>query len=369
MDKINIEKGFEFTKDDLLSLGIYELRELGRDVGVCSPTTLKKESLADAILSVIYGETPARKVGKGRGRPTRRSEKPSRLFLDLIDKSNSPRCETNIIGEDAETCFTARVASFGREYQDDEDAGVGVVSSGIICEEEDGFFVRKYKFVKSDTDLKIDDSLVQAYKIKDSDVVEYFSTAGTEVTEIIKINGFNTFLKSENVNKIINEKSKELLEDVDVSMGESNLIVSNGEQKTLLFNKFSDKLLEKGYFIIKLNLTSLSSIGKNVFTDRYIEYFINSICDEYETVAIVEQAMEGAKTLCATKEKVVLLVDDICWLKTAVDSYPKSVYGTLIHKFAGLTKNNINATIIGFAVKGSEKIQELESVFDNKIEI
>ena len=89
IDKDLLENNM-FTRDDLLSQGIYELRKLGREVGVPSPTTLKKEQLVEAILAVIYGEKPKRNVGKGRGRPVREGNKPCKLFLNLIDEVKEP---------------------------------------------------------------------------------------------------------------------------------------------------------------------------------------------------------------------------------------------------------------------------------------
>ncbi len=90
MAEDNKMNDFPYTKDELLCLGIYELRDLGRDIGVPSPTTLKKEPLVDAILAIIYGEAPKRKIGKGRGRPARNKPKPARNLIDLVNKVTNP---------------------------------------------------------------------------------------------------------------------------------------------------------------------------------------------------------------------------------------------------------------------------------------
>ena len=51
-----------YTRDNLDKLGIYELRTLAREVGVYSPTTLKKNELMDQILNIVSGkEKPDRK--------------------------------------------------------------------------------------------------------------------------------------------------------------------------------------------------------------------------------------------------------------------------------------------------------------------
>ena len=58
-----------YTRDNLDKLGIYELRTLAREVGVYSPTTLKKNELMDQILNIVSGkEKPYVNLEK-RGRP------------------------------------------------------------------------------------------------------------------------------------------------------------------------------------------------------------------------------------------------------------------------------------------------------------
>lgn len=62
----------EYSKEALQNLGIYELRNIARQVGVYSPTTLKKELLIEKVLSVIEGtESPYVRVNK-QGRPAKR---------------------------------------------------------------------------------------------------------------------------------------------------------------------------------------------------------------------------------------------------------------------------------------------------------
>lgn len=49
MEKINVEK--------LQELGIFEIRNLAREVGVHLPTTLKKQELIDKIMNILAGKT------------------------------------------------------------------------------------------------------------------------------------------------------------------------------------------------------------------------------------------------------------------------------------------------------------------------
>ena len=370
MADINLENGFAFTRDDLLNLGIYELRDLGRDVGVCSPTTLKKENLIDAILGVVYGEIPKRKAGKGRGRPTRRMERPSNIFLGLVDRSNSPRCETNILfGKDEEEfCLSAQVASFAKEYLDDEDDGVAIVSEGIVCEEEGSYFVRKYKFVPSETDIKISEEIIKQHNLRDNDVVEYFSSTGKEVTDVLKINGSATGAKIQLKESNIKENYTEQIDNVNFVMNSDNLVFTSKEDLST-FDKIGEKLCSKGYVVVKIHYGKVSSIGKNIFNKGQMEYFVNTIGDEFETMSLTEQAVASIKTL-GEKERVVFMIDDASWLLQVIESYPKSIYGTYMHKLLSITKDNSKKlTIIAFAKSLATNRGMLEGIYTNIVEL
>ena len=55
--------------DFLKSMGIYELRELARQVGVESPTTKKRAELCEQILKINAGELSPNKINLSKGRP------------------------------------------------------------------------------------------------------------------------------------------------------------------------------------------------------------------------------------------------------------------------------------------------------------
>ncbi len=57
------------TEEILNKLGIFELRNLGRDVGISSPTTLRKEELTKEIMSIVNGEKQPTKAKTKQGRP------------------------------------------------------------------------------------------------------------------------------------------------------------------------------------------------------------------------------------------------------------------------------------------------------------
>ena len=59
----------KISKESLSNLGIYELRELARQVGVKSPTTKLRSELCDTILKIKSGEIQPNVVNLKKGRP------------------------------------------------------------------------------------------------------------------------------------------------------------------------------------------------------------------------------------------------------------------------------------------------------------
>ena len=55
-----------YTKEDLMALGVYELRSFAREVGVKAPTMLTKEEIANSVLSVLRGEEKPQRSAFGR---------------------------------------------------------------------------------------------------------------------------------------------------------------------------------------------------------------------------------------------------------------------------------------------------------------
>ena len=52
------------------NMGIFDLRNLARDVGVLSPTTCKKEELIEKILQILSGEKEPQVPKNRQGRPS-----------------------------------------------------------------------------------------------------------------------------------------------------------------------------------------------------------------------------------------------------------------------------------------------------------
>ena len=223
-----------YTREDLLNLGIYELRDLGRDVGVQSPTTLKKEVLVDKIISILYGEMPRQVVGKGRGRPARNKEKPNKLFTSLVEKVEEPKLNEDIIHANVGDVFgftellSSKVASTSKPYVNDADSKLdNLLKNGVVCIEDDKYYVRKLKFIKTDNDCEIPKKLFKDYGLKENDRLDYLADAQTnELLQIFKVNGEYSARKKAPIDALLNEGKEVLVNNFKIMLGGANLIYS-----------------------------------------------------------------------------------------------------------------------------------------------
>lgn len=93
----------DMQRNKLLRLGIFELRNMARDLGVRSPTTLTKEVMIEEMLQIIRGEADPYIPQSKRGRPPKSNSgekmyetesvgvsmlRESRLNFDSIDSGN-----------------------------------------------------------------------------------------------------------------------------------------------------------------------------------------------------------------------------------------------------------------------------------------
>ena len=61
-----------FDREGLEKIGVYDLRNIAREVGVKAPTALRKNELIEEILQIESGKKPPHELSK-RGRPSKNS--------------------------------------------------------------------------------------------------------------------------------------------------------------------------------------------------------------------------------------------------------------------------------------------------------
>lgn len=80
-------KESKISEEMLKNLGVYELRELARTLGVVSPTTKKRGELCSEILTISSGEVKAEPKQNNKGRPPKSVTKISNIVEEFIPQS------------------------------------------------------------------------------------------------------------------------------------------------------------------------------------------------------------------------------------------------------------------------------------------
>ncbi len=125
MEKIN--------EQNLQELGIFEIRNIAREVGVYSPTTLKKQDLIEKIMQVINGEVEPYVKKTKQGRPPKNITTindfidvivPKKTFEQRFDNAknyynvfndNQTNLNVDEVGKN-EFCFKGLVKVYNKEY-------------------------------------------------------------------------------------------------------------------------------------------------------------------------------------------------------------------------------------------------------------
>ena len=367
-----------YTKQDLEKLGIYDLRELGREVGVPSPTTMKKEQLIDYIVGIIHGQMPKNNASL-RGRPAKTSQKSYQKFVDLIDKIEAPKVSNNFVSKDKNYYYdsglsysgtiASKVASFKEDYINDAKDDDVIIQKGVVCAEDNQFVVRKLRFVSSPSDAVLPLNLVNEYGLKDNDIIDYFLEEGErKVSQIIKING-NLAHKLDVLNMKNGISSPEESLNIDnnysiKSKSSTMLIVSNSKDRAKTVDSVAKTFIDSGYSVCKVCFDRLKG-SKDVSNNMQMtEYFPETVGDDFETIAMAESAIERAKFYTGLGCKTMIIFDNLGWLLNVVETYPVAIYGNFIEKIARMSVS-LQMTVI--CVTGGvpeEKMNKLVNIFD-----
>lgn len=173
-----------YNKDTLSNMGIFELREYARRVGVDSPTMYKKDVLIDKIAAILEGDI-APKPRSNRGRPPKplitstnsnTSAEPSYINSPVMPLGKTPSVLNDSTANDYE------------EFEERE---------GILEIHNDGYgFIRVHNYEPGDKDAYISNQLIKRYRLRKGDMIKGQVRKIREdkqiaIFNILKVNGVN----------------------------------------------------------------------------------------------------------------------------------------------------------------------------------
>lgn len=369
----------QYSKEELSKLGIYDLREIGRKIGVQSPTIFKKEQLIEKILEIIYGNVSQKKDGVSRGRPSRTGQKSYQKFIDLIDKIEAPKVNSTFITNNDEefdrsfsylSSLSMKVASPSEVYRNDaEEENELTLKKGVVCKSGDSFVVRKLKFIESVYDSRISAEMAEKFGLQEDDLIDYFLDEYNQVAQIVKVND-----KFVSVLQTRSDRLKTSQECVDIELtshlkfhsGNSILIyLPNEVEREKLIEEAEIAFLESGHNVVKVCFDRIAPQIGACSSNKKSEFFAESVGDEYETIEMAEAGIERAKFYNSLGYNTAILIDNLSWLSSVIDVYPSSVYGNFIAKLAKLSKNFGISVVCFSGFMSNEKVKTMMNLFDN----
>ncbi len=322
-----------FTYDMLKDVPLYVVREIGRKIGVKSPTSKRKDVLIEEIIKIQRGVlTPVDISNRGA---------PPKFEVDLseflIKEEDKPYEE---IPED-----TAKFYLYDSEGQDTK------IVEGVFEQMSSGYgFLRAKYYENSDKDVFVSTQLIKKYGLRKGDLVKGRANSkkekeGTSVAlqTVSEINGAELIrclarrhfddltpcfpierikLESEFNQEDISIRCIDLF--APIGRGQRGLIVAPPKTgKTTLLKKIA-KSIENNYPDITLMILLIDERPEEV-TD--IKHFVNaevvsSTFDEAPDhhVKIAEVVLNRAKRLVEMDKHVVILLDSITRLARAYNN-------------------------------------------------
>jgi transcription termination factor Rho len=316
------------NKDTLSKMGIFELREFARSVGVDSPTVYKKDVLIDKIMAVLEGEITPKPRSK-RGRPP----KPlitARTDLSYINTPVAPVEKTNGVLSDSATS----------EYEEFEER------EGILEIHNDGYgFIRVNNYEPSEKDAYVSNQLIKKYRLRKGDMIKgqvrkLRDEKQNAIVNILSINGVRPedTLKRVNFDDLIpiypNERFKlELpnsrydiaIRSIDliapIGKGQRGMIVSPPKAgKTTLLKKIATSIAanhpEAHLMVLLIDERPEEVTDMQRSTKGEVIYSTFDESPEHHTRA-AELVLARAKRLVEMNKDVVILLDSLTRLARA----------------------------------------------------
>ena len=277
-------------KSALDKLGIHELRDLARQVGVHLPTTYKREDLYKEIEAILSGEKEPYKKKNNQGRPPKvvRSTDITEILLPTEEKEFVLNTNT------AESVLTFNESDIVLADTNEVDF------AGYVK------IINNYGVVRTKTlDIVfLTYAIISKYNLQTGDYIYGFYKQSTDKknisTSVLKINNLsvNNYVRPEV--KLINNKQHINVLGYDILIGGTNLVCANG----IAYDIASQ--LKNNYQVVLLNINSKDSnlyYNDNGFNVVNINFNMSDK-DIYE---ISELAFDAVKTLsCQGKHMIVV---------------------------------------------------------------
>lgn len=321
----------ELIKKNLENMGIYQLREFGREVGVQSSTTYQKNALIEKILLILTGkEKPIEKTNQGR--PPKGISKffSSSAFQNEIKVQNN---ELKYVVEKESPFATLNCNEAEKNIFEE------VKFTGYLELSEDKYFIRlRNPNTNKQTFVFILNNLIEKYSLLVGDKIKGIAHKFTDnkvliVSNILEINDIKeseyTKPKISYEDLEINFENKETFEVINnnFEIGSRNLIMVESYLQDN--NLIKDLVKTKDFKVIYLGL-QISPEQEYIITriiDKSENFIVPFDCDKETNVIITNNCINYTKNMILKGEKILLVIQNInMLLETSNTEIIKSLF-------------------------------------------
>ena len=291
----------------LKTMGIYELREFARQIGVVSPTTKKRAELISAIEAINNGEVKVSQKTK-KGRPPKSVKSVASYYDMLIPEELKTKDE-----------LSDKFLSF-RNVGDTETKQTNV--NGYVRKTiNNNYYVKNEDYISSFKLVYIPNKLLGNFETGDYVSGVCVGDENKDYAMLIKFDEGCTIDKVSNFENII-EKDK-YIDLLNCKQGERILTFFDNprgfytEQEEL-----SKKLINDGYKVVYISSNLPNEVGALAKFKVLGEHFESLYDESYETVYDrTSVAIDHVISLARQGENVVVMVYNILELLNSLDLY------------------------------------------------
>lgn len=313
----------------LKNLGIYELRELARSLGISSPTTKKRDELCNLIIKASKGEYKVEEKKQKRGRPPKSVTKIMSFVNEFIPNEIVSLQKKPDIDELNMLKLAQNPMLINQYLNEDKKQVYGFVNSS-----SGHYYLKNLKAHNEFKDLifYIPDEIMRKFSIREGDkIVANGRMAGAcycgIIDEVLKINNFelgaySTLRKREDIDLSGFEIPSQVdsFDNKEIKKGERVLVFfENAEEAIVKILEESEKVSEQTIILgVELAPEIIYFIKSKQNIEAFTTSFNNTLEESYEAII---NSMNHANTLLREGKSVKFFIFDIMGILSRMDLY------------------------------------------------
>jgi|AntRauTorcE11897_2_1112592.scaffolds.fasta_scaffold00019_85 transcription termination factor Rho len=259
----------QFNKNNLEKLGIFELRNLARDIGVHSPTIYKKKEIIEKILDIINGKVEPYTAKTKQGRPPKSISSVNNILDIFIPKNEQAVKNERYINDYSKltnlSSLSAMETNANINYNTTNDEKVSAILQ--VFKEGYGYcYTKGYHTNEITENFFVSNTLIDNFKLRTGDIIQGYVKKISEDKPLV-------MYKIEKINNIDSQKfdkSRQHFCSLKAFNPTQKIIFDeqNNSLNTAYFNKFLP--IGKGQRAIFV-------LSKNTDYSNLIKGFLNSV--------------------------------------------------------------------------------------------